>query len=161
DVVIVCPSNPVTSIGPILAVPGIVEALSATAAPVVGVSPIVGGAAVSGPAGALMRVRGLTVSPLGVAEAYAPWLRRLLIVTRDPAAAAVARSLGAEPVSEVENRGHTAAVALAQAEAARRGACVFLTIPGDVPCVTADELRQVVDGVRDGAPIFVPSRSGL
>ena len=83
------------------------------------------------------------------------------VVTRDPAAAAIARSLGAEPVSEAENRGHTAAVALAQAEAARRGARVFLTVPGDVPCVTAGELRQIVDGVREGAPVFVPSRSGL
>jgi 2-phospho-L-lactate guanylyltransferase len=83
------------------------------------------------------------------------------VVTRDPAAAAIARSLGAEPVLEAENRGHTAAVALAQAEAARRGARVFLTVPGDVPCVTAAELRQIVDGVREGAPVFVPSRSGL
>ena len=63
--------------------PGVVEALRATPAPVVAVSPIVGGAAVSGPAGALMRARGLAVSPLGVAEAYAPWLRRLLIDPRD------------------------------------------------------------------------------
>jgi 2-phospho-L-lactate guanylyltransferase len=83
------------------------------------------------------------------------------VVTRDPAAAAIARSLGAEPVPEAENRGHTAAVALAQAEAARRGARVFLTVPGDVPCVTAGELKQIVDGVREGAPVFVPSRSGL
>lgn len=88
-------------------------------------------------------------------------LERVWVVTRDPAAAAIARSLGAEPVSETENRGHTAAVALAQAEAARRGARVFLTVPGDVPCVTAGELRQIVDGVREGAPVFVPSRSGL
>jgi 2-phospho-L-lactate guanylyltransferase len=83
------------------------------------------------------------------------------VITRDPAAAAIARSFGAELVTEAENRGHTAAVALAQAEAARRGARVFLTVPGDVPCVTADELRQIVDGVRDGAPVFVPSRSGF
>jgi LPPG:FO 2-phospho-L-lactate transferase len=83
DAVVVCPSNPVTSIGPILAVPGIAQALASTTAPVIGVSPIVGGAAVSGPAAALMRVRGLTVSPLGVAAAYAPWLRRLLIDERD------------------------------------------------------------------------------
>jgi LPPG:FO 2-phospho-L-lactate transferase len=83
DVIVVCPSNPVTSVGPILAVPGMSDALRTSAAPVVGVSPIVGGAAVSGPAGALMRVRGLAVSPLGVAEAYAPWLRRLLIDPRD------------------------------------------------------------------------------
>lgn len=83
------------------------------------------------------------------------------VVTRDPAAAAIARSLGAEPVSEAENRGHTAAVALAQAEATRRGARVFLTVPGDVPCVTAGELRAMVDEVHDGTPVLVPSRSGL
>jgi 2-phospho-L-lactate guanylyltransferase len=83
------------------------------------------------------------------------------VVTRDPAAAAIARALGAEPVAEAENRGHTAAVALAQAEATRRGTRIFLTVPGDVPCVTAGDLRAMVDGVREGAPVFVPSRSGL
>src|SRR6266576_47584 len=74
DLVLICPSNPVTSVGPILAVPGIVDALARTTAPVVGVSPIVAGAPVSGPAAALMRARGLDVSPSGVAAAYAPWL---------------------------------------------------------------------------------------
>ena len=88
-------------------------------------------------------------------------LERVWVVTRDPAAAAIAEAHGAEPVAEVENRGHTAAVALAQAEAARHGARVFVTVPGDVPCVTADEMRELVDGVREGAPVFVPSRSGL
>jgi LPPG:FO 2-phospho-L-lactate transferase len=83
DLVLVCPSNPVTSVGPILSVPGIVDALAGTRAPVVGVSPIVGGAAVSGPAGALMRARGLDVSPLGVAAAYTPWLDTLVIETSD------------------------------------------------------------------------------
>ena len=86
---------------------------------------------------------------------------RVWVVTRDAAAAAIARELGAEPVPEAENRGHTAAVALAQAEATRRGARGFLTVPGDVPCVTADELGQIIEGVREGAPVFVPSRSGL
>ena len=96
DLVVVCPSNPVTSVGPILAVPGIVEALGTTAAPVVAVSPIVGGAGVSGPAAALMRARGLSVSPLGVAAAYAPWLRRLLIDRSDrPCVSELAR-LGVE-----------------------------------------------------------------
>ena len=90
DLVVLCPSNPVTSIGPILAVPGIAEALRATKAPVVGVSPIVGGAPVSGPAGRLMAARGLAVSPAGVAAAYAPWLRTLLI---DPGDAGEAASL--------------------------------------------------------------------
>jgi len=83
DLVVVCPSNPVTSVGPILAVPGIARALDATAAPVVGVSPIVGGAAVSGPAGDLMRARGLPVSPVGVARAYAPWLDALVVEPGD------------------------------------------------------------------------------
>jgi LPPG:FO 2-phospho-L-lactate transferase len=93
DRVVVCPSNPVTSIGPILAVPGVAAALAATRAPVIGVSPIVGGAPVSGPAGRLMRARGLDVSPLGVAAAYAPWLSTLLIDERDgEAATALARA---------------------------------------------------------------------
>lgn len=94
DLVVVCPSNPVTSIGPILAVPGIVEALATTAAAVVGVSPIVDGGAVSGPAAALMRARGLPVSPVGVARAYAPWLRRLLIDPRDARETAALAALG-------------------------------------------------------------------
>jgi LPPG:FO 2-phospho-L-lactate transferase len=88
DVVVVCPSNPVTSVGPILAVPGIVAALTATRASVVAVSPIIGGAAVSGPAGQLMAARGLPVSPLGIARAYAPWLDVLLVDGGDAPVAA-------------------------------------------------------------------------
>ncbi len=98
DLVVVCPSNPVTSIGPALAVPGIVEALRAAPAPIVGVSPIVGGAAVSGPAGDLMRARGLPVSPLGVARAYAPWLDVLLLDPRDRDCAPALEALGVRPV---------------------------------------------------------------
>ena len=99
DVVVVCPSNPVTSIGPILAVPGIAEALAATRARVVGVSPIVNGGAVSGPAAALMRARGLPVSTVGVARAYAPWLRHLLIDPRDATEAAELARLGVSAVT--------------------------------------------------------------
>jgi len=83
DTVIVCPSNPVTSIGPIVAVPAVAGALAATRAVVIAVSPIVGGAAVTGPAGQLMAARGLDVSPVGVARAYAPWLDALLVDGRD------------------------------------------------------------------------------
>ena len=97
DLVVVCPSNPVTSVGPILAVPGIAAALG-TARSVVGVSPIVGGAPVSGPAGRLMRARGLDVSPLGVAAAYAPWLRALLIDARDQDAAPALERTGVRTV---------------------------------------------------------------
>ena len=60
-------------------------------------------------------------------------LDRVWVVTREPAVSALARARGAEPLVEDANRGHTAAVARAQAEAARLGARVFVTIPGDVP----------------------------
>lgn len=74
DAIVLAPSNPVTSIGPILAVPGVREALRRTAAPVIAVSPIVGGAAVSGPAGALMKMMGWPSAIAGVAEAYEDFL---------------------------------------------------------------------------------------
>lgn len=70
DVVIVCPSNPVVSIGTILAVPGYREALTERRCPAVAVSPIIGGAAVRGPADPLMRAVGMPVSAAGVASAY-------------------------------------------------------------------------------------------
>jgi LPPG:FO 2-phospho-L-lactate transferase len=98
DLVIVCPSNPVTSIGPILAVPGIVDALGATTAPIVAVSPMIGGAAVSGPAAALMQARGLEVSPLGVAAAYRPWLTALAIDEGDRARAPALDEVGVRPL---------------------------------------------------------------
>lgn len=97
-VVVVCPSNPVTSVGPILAVPGIVAALSSRRGPTIAVSPIVGGTAVSGPAGDLMRARGLPVSPLGIARAYAPWLGTLLVDARDGSLRADLLRLGVSPV---------------------------------------------------------------
>jgi len=99
DVVVVCPSNPVTSIGPILAVPGVAEALASTRARVIGVSPIIAGAAVSGPAGALMRARGLPVSPVGVARAYARWLSTLLVAREDAGYTAELGALGVTAVS--------------------------------------------------------------
>jgi LPPG:FO 2-phospho-L-lactate transferase len=98
DAVLVCPSNPITSIGPILAVPGVVEGLRATEATVVAVSPIVGGAAVSGPAGRLMAAAGLPVSATGVARAYGGWLDALVFDERDRALAPEIRAAGAAPV---------------------------------------------------------------
>jgi len=81
--VIICPSNPITSIGPILAVPGIRKALAETKSPVVAVSPIIGGAAASGPADRLMAAAGLEVSALGVAKAYADFLDKIMIAPED------------------------------------------------------------------------------
>ena len=89
-------------------------------------------------------------------------LDRVWVVTHDPEATALARAFGAEPLPEAENRGHTAAVATAQAEAGRVGADAFLTIPGDVPCVTPAEIRALVDALAaPPAVVFTPSRSGL
>ncbi len=85
--VIVAPSNPVTSIGPILAVPGIAKALRETPAPVVAISPLVGGKAVSGPAGILMAAQGLPVSLAGVAQAYGDFLDLLVADVEDAKAA--------------------------------------------------------------------------
>jgi LPPG:FO 2-phospho-L-lactate transferase len=98
DAVIVCPSNPITSVGPILAVPGIREALIETAAVVVAVSPIVGSDAVSGPAGRLMGASSLPVSAAGVARAYAPWLDHLVLDDGDRECVADVRDEGAAPV---------------------------------------------------------------
>lgn len=83
DAVLIAPSNPITSIGPILAIDEIRRALIETSAPVVAVSPILGGAAVSGPAAELMRAQALPVSALGVAEAYREFLDILLIAECD------------------------------------------------------------------------------
>jgi len=83
DVLLICPSNPVVSIGPILAVPGVSEAVAARRGPVVGVSPIVGGAPLAGMADKLMPVAGLEVSALGTARAYGDLLTGWVIDERD------------------------------------------------------------------------------
>jgi LPPG:FO 2-phospho-L-lactate transferase len=68
--VIICPSNPFISVEPILAVSGMREALSACAAPVVAVAPIIGGRAVKGPTAKMMAELGMTPSAAAVAERY-------------------------------------------------------------------------------------------
>ncbi len=70
DAIVFCPSNPIVSIGPILAVPGMREALVSFSAPKVAVSPIVDGKALKGPADEMMRALGYEVSALGVAGMY-------------------------------------------------------------------------------------------
>jgi LPPG:FO 2-phospho-L-lactate transferase len=70
DLVVLCPSNPVVSIGPILDVPGMRGALEASRAPRVAVSPIVGGRALKGPADRMLASMGHEVSPTGVARMY-------------------------------------------------------------------------------------------
>lgn len=83
EAVLICPSNPLISIGPILAVPGIRAALVETAATVVAVSPVVGGASLKGPTDRMLRDLGREVSASGVAQLYADLLDRYLIDETD------------------------------------------------------------------------------
>jgi LPPG:FO 2-phospho-L-lactate transferase len=93
SLVLLAPSNPITSVGPILAVPGIREALRTTRAPVAAVSPIVGKAAVSGPAGVLMKACGFEVSISGIAKAYEDFIDLLVADEQDtPSAQALSKS---------------------------------------------------------------------
>ncbi len=79
DAIILCPSNPILSIGPMLAIPKIREALSRSNGRIVGVSPIVGGKALKGPLDKLMQSLGLEVSPFGVAQLYRGFLEGFVI----------------------------------------------------------------------------------
>jgi len=94
DAILLCPSNPVVSIGPILAVPGIAEACRASGAPVVGISPIVGGAPVKGPADRLLRGIGAEVSARGVAKLYRGLCHGFVIDQKDAAQARDVEALG-------------------------------------------------------------------
>ena len=103
DVVLFAPSNPVVSIGPILAVPGIREALRATDARVVGVSPIIGGRVVRGMADVCLTAIGVETSAAAVAAHYGArsgdgLLDAWLIAEEDAALAAGVEGLGIRPV---------------------------------------------------------------
>jgi LPPG:FO 2-phospho-L-lactate transferase len=94
DAVLVAPSNPVVSIGTILAVPGIREALHRVPVPIVGVSPIVGGEVVRGMADRLLPAVGAEVSAAGVARHYDDLLDGWVVDTVDAAAADDLRDFG-------------------------------------------------------------------
>ncbi len=81
--IVVCPSNPIVSIGPLLAVPGILDTLIARREDVIAVSPIIAGAALKGPADRLMLELGTEPSVAGVARLYAPWVSTLVIDEAD------------------------------------------------------------------------------
>jgi len=83
DLVVLPPSNPVVSLGPILAVPGVREAVRSRRAAVVGVSGIVGGAPLAGMADKLMPAVGLEVTAVGAASAYEGLLRAWIVDERD------------------------------------------------------------------------------
>jgi LPPG:FO 2-phospho-L-lactate transferase len=83
DAVIVCPSNPFISIGPILAVPGIHQALKQTQAPVLAITPIIAGQALKGPAADMLRDLGHEVSARGVASIYQDFVKLFVLDEAD------------------------------------------------------------------------------
>jgi LPPG:FO 2-phospho-L-lactate transferase len=83
DAIVFCPSNPLVSIGPVLAVPGVYDAIESFTGPRIAVSPIVGGQALKGPAAKMMAEFGQEVSSAGVAQGYQGIVDMLVIDNAD------------------------------------------------------------------------------
>lgn len=98
EAILIAPSNPLVSIGTILAVPGVREALRSTPASIVAISPIVGGGTIKGPADRMMRGLGMEVSPAGIARAYRDFLDALVLDEQDTAIASDVEALGIRAV---------------------------------------------------------------
>lgn len=98
DAIIICPSNPLLSVEPILRVGGLRAAVAASRAPVVAVSPIIGGQALKGPADRILEAQGFAVSPVGVARWYNGLLDGLVMDQTDASLAAEVAALGPRPL---------------------------------------------------------------
>ena len=99
DRVLICPANPVTSIGPMLAIPGFARLLSNSGARVVALSPMVGGSSYSGPAAKLMRATKSGHDSAAVARLYSRFLDCLMISEEDEGMCGKIESLGVECVT--------------------------------------------------------------
>lgn len=118
--ILIAPSNPFLSIDPILAVPGLREALRGATAPVVAVSPLIGGEAVKGPTAKLMREMGLQTDVAAIARHYQGVIDGLLIDERDaPAALAIAHDRADTMMIDSADRIRVARAALALADRLR------------------------------------------
>jgi LPPG:FO 2-phospho-L-lactate transferase len=98
DVIVACPSNPIVSLGPILAVPGVRQLLVERRDRVVAVSPIVGGAALKGPADRLLVELGYESSAAAVARLHADWAGTMVVDDQDAALAPAIEAAGVRPV---------------------------------------------------------------
>jgi len=98
EAIILCPSNPFISIGPILAIPGIRESLRSKRDRVAAISPIVGGRALKGPAAAMMKSMRLRPAAIEVARLYADFVGTFVLDDVDRAQAAAVEKLGIRPV---------------------------------------------------------------
>ena len=98
DAIIICPSNPLLSVEPILRVSGLRAAVAASTAPVVAVSPIIGGQALKGPADRILEAQGYAVSPVGIARWYDSLLDGLVLDQADADLAPEIAALGVRPL---------------------------------------------------------------
>lgn len=115
--IFIAPSNPFLSIDPILAVPGILDALKCATVPVIAISPLIGGRAVKGPTAQIMAQIGLEVSTGAVAAHYGDFLDAMLIDEGDPPAALPVRSARADILmNTAEDRMRVAAAAVSLVE---------------------------------------------
>ena len=94
DVIVIAPSNPIASIGPILALPGICHALKSARAPKIAVSPLVGGRSIKGPSDRMMSAKGFSPDAIGVANYYRGLIDGLVIDRLDVAREPSIRTLG-------------------------------------------------------------------
>ena len=120
DVIIIAPSNPFLSIDPILAIPAVQKALHARRAPVVAVSPIVGGRAVKGPTAKLMAEMGLEVSNAAIARHYEGLIDGLLVDKDDSAPEGIAIGRADIMMQSLEDKARVARAALELASALSR-----------------------------------------
>jgi LPPG:FO 2-phospho-L-lactate transferase len=120
--VILAPSNPIVSLGPILALEDVRDALRETRAPRVAISPIVGGATIKGPADRMLRGLGREVSAVGVAEGYRGLIDALVVDTVDAALVPRIEALGIRAVvADTIMRGPAEKASLARAALAAAG----------------------------------------
>ena len=123
ETIIFCPSNPYLSVAPIMAIPGVRDAISARSGNRIAVSPIVGGAAVRGPAGKIMAELGGTVSSVGVAREYRDLCDILVVDSQDADLADDISHEGIHPVATntiMNNDADKIALAKSVLELARR-----------------------------------------
>jgi LPPG:FO 2-phospho-L-lactate transferase len=119
--IIICPSNPLISIGPILSVPGMQAALQGSAAPIVAVSPFIGGRAVKGPAAKMWRDRGVEPGPEAIAKHYEGLIDGLVVDECDCGSIGQLNGLATTTLptlmTTLDDRKRVAAAALALADA--------------------------------------------
>ncbi len=123
--ILVCPSNPYLSIDPILAIPGMRQAIQAAAVPVIAVSPIVGGTAIKGPLAKMMAELGLRIEPQTVIDHYEGLIDILVADEADRGSAMTGPEIHFTNtiMKDIEDRVALAREVLALAERTRRGKC--------------------------------------